>query len=60
MNDPQKSRLIVVAGPNGSGKTTIAEKLSRHEWMGDCEYIIQMYSYSKSLETGLKELPHFK
>jgi len=29
----------VVAGPNGSGKTTITEKLLRHEWMEDCQYI---------------------
>ena len=34
-----KPSLIVVAGPNGSGKTTITEKLLRHEWMGGCEYI---------------------
>jgi len=34
MIDAQKPRLTVVAGPNGSGKTTITEKLLRHEWMG--------------------------
>jgi predicted ABC-type ATPase len=39
MTDQQKPRLIIVAGPNGSGKTTITEKLLRHEWMGGCEYI---------------------
>jgi len=34
-----KPNLIIVAGPNGSGKTTITEKLLRHDWMEDCEYI---------------------
>lgn len=39
MTELQKPRLIIVAGPNGSGKTTITEKLLRHEWMDGCEYI---------------------
>ena len=39
MKDQQKPRLIIVAGPNRSGKTTIADKLLRHEWMEGCEYI---------------------
>lgn len=34
-----KPTLIVVAGPNGSGKTTITEKLLRHEWMDGCVYV---------------------
>lgn len=34
-----KPSLIVVAGPNGSGKTTITEKLLRHDWMSGCTYI---------------------
>lgn len=34
-----KPRLIVVAGPNGSGKTSITEQLLRHTWMNGCEYV---------------------
>lgn len=39
MNECVKPRLIVVAGPNGTGKTSITEQLLRHEWMGGCVYI---------------------
>ena len=39
MTVDNKPRLIVVAGPNGSGKTAITEQLLRHTWMDGCEYI---------------------
>ncbi|CAK0762750.1 UDP-N-acetylglucosamine kinase [Gammaproteobacteria bacterium] len=35
----QKPRLIVVAGPNGSGKTSITEQLLRHTWIVGCVYV---------------------
>ena len=31
--------LIVIAGPNGSGKTTITSKILRHEWLEDALYV---------------------
>lgn len=31
--------LIVIAGPNGSGKTTVTHKLLHHEWLEDAVYI---------------------
>ena len=31
--------LIIIAGPNGSGKTTITSKILRHEWIEDAVYI---------------------
>lgn len=36
MNKPV---LIVIAGPNGSGKTTITKRVVKHEWAERCEYI---------------------
>ncbi len=34
-----KPVLIVIAGPNGSGKTTITTKILHHQWMEDAVYI---------------------
>ena len=34
-----KPILIVIAGPNGSGKTTITSQIIHHEWMEDSIYI---------------------
>ena len=31
--------LIVIAGPNGSGKTTVTSKILKHEWLEDSIYI---------------------
>ena len=30
--------LIVIAGPNGSGKTSVTSRLLKHEWMEDAVY----------------------
>ena len=34
-----KPVLIVIAGPNGSGKTTITSKILHHQWMENAIYI---------------------
>lgn len=39
MTATRKPVLIVIAGPNGSGKTTITSKILRHEWLEDAVYI---------------------
>ena len=31
--------MIVIAGPNGSGKTTVTSKILKHEWLEDSVYI---------------------
>jgi predicted ABC-type ATPase len=31
--------LVVVAGPNGSGKTSLTTKILQHQWMQGCHYI---------------------
>jgi predicted ABC-type ATPase len=35
----KKPLLIVIAGPNGSGKTSITNKILQHHWIEECEYI---------------------
>lgn len=37
--DVHKPVLIVIAGPNGSGKTTITSKILHHEWLENALYI---------------------
>ena len=40
MNDTNhRPILIIIAGPNGSGKTTITSRILHHEWLEDSVYI---------------------
>ena len=34
-----RPKLIVIAGPNGSGKTSLTSQILKHEWIEDCIYI---------------------
>ena len=38
-NNKHKPVLIIIAGPNGSGKTTITSRILQHEWLEDSLYI---------------------
>ncbi|NEW83322.1 MAG: AAA family ATPase [Mariniphaga sp.] len=38
MND-LKPKLVIIAGPNGSGKTSVTDKILHHEWIEGCSYI---------------------
>ena len=35
----EKPKLLIVAGPNGSGKTSVTSKILKHKWIEGCEYI---------------------
>lgn len=40
MNNPlHKPVLIIIAGPNSFGKTSVTTKILHHEWMEDAVYI---------------------
>jgi predicted ABC-type ATPase len=34
-----KPKLLIIAGPNGSGKTSVTSKILKHEWVEGCVYI---------------------
>jgi len=34
-----RPKLIVIAGPNGSGKTTFTNQILRHDWSDGCTFI---------------------
>lgn len=34
-----RPRLLIIAGPNGTGKTTLTEAGLQHQWFAGCEYI---------------------
>ena len=34
-----KPNLVIIAGPNGSGKTSVTDKILQHEWIEGCYYI---------------------
>jgi predicted ABC-type ATPase len=35
----KKPILIIIAGPNGSGKTSVTQQILEHQWIEDCTYI---------------------
>ena len=35
----EKPKLIIIAGPNGSGKTSVTGKIIEHQWIEGCRYI---------------------
>ena len=35
----EKPKLLIIAGPNGSGKTSVTSKILKHKWVEGCEYI---------------------
>ena len=47
-DNPHRPVLIVIAGPNGSGKTSITSRILRHEWMEDAVYINYQSGYNRS------------
>lgn len=39
VKDSKKPELIIIAGPNGSGKTSVTQKFLHHQWSDGILYI---------------------
>ena len=39
LDEHRKPELIIIAGPNGSGKTSVTKKFLHHEWAAGTLYI---------------------
>ncbi len=37
--DIEKPKLVIIAGPNGSGKTSLTNKILEHKWIEGCTYV---------------------
>jgi len=35
----EQPKLLIIAGPNGSGKTSVTGKILKHDWVKGCKYI---------------------
>jgi predicted ABC-type ATPase len=38
LDERDNPKLLVIAGPNGSGKTSVTGQILKHEWVEGCEY----------------------
>ena len=39
LEDYKKPEMIIIAGPNGSGKTSVTKRFLHHEWAAGTLYI---------------------
>ena len=52
-----RPELIIIAGPNGSGKTSVTQKFLHHEWAEGTSILILMRWQKISLVIGTLEKP---
>ena len=53
-----KPILIVIAGPNGSGKTTITSKILKHEWLEDATLLFR-FANGNLMKKYITEVPQW-